>query len=174
MKTNYMLFGRPGIGKTTLLIKIAEQLSALSIGGFFTREIREKRVRVGFGIETFAGESGTLANVSYKAGPRVGKYGVNLSEFERIGVRALENAVQDADVILIDEIGRMELFSHNFRQVLVCALDSEKPVIATVMARPHPFADRLKRRTDVQLIEINLASRNSLSDKLAQRVKAAL
>lgn len=98
---NHFLVGRPGVGKTALLLKIAQRLGAVRIGGFFTREIREARARVGFRVETFSGLSGVLAHVSHQQGPRVGKYRVDVATFEQVGVWGLENAVAEADVISV-------------------------------------------------------------------------
>lgn len=164
---NYFLVGRPGVGKTTVLRQIAQRLTAVRIGGFFTQEIRAGGARVGFRVETFSGLSATLAHVARQQGPRVGKYGVDLATFERIGVAGLEQAIEQADVILVDEIGKMELFSQRFRQAIVVALDSDKPVLATVMARPDPFVDALKARADVRLLEVTPLNRDRLADELA-------
>lgn len=162
------------MGKTTLLVKVAERLTELQIGGFFTREVREGPKRVGFRVETFSGVSGVLAHVAGKRGPRVGKYVVDTAEFERVGVAGLEDAVQAADAIFIDEIGKMELFSQLFRAALVRALDSPKPVLATVMAYPDPFVDGLKARPDVQLISVTQSNRDRLVDELAAQIRALI
>ncbi len=163
---NYLLQGRPGIGKTTLLCRIADRLSHMRTGGFFTEEIREHGQRVGFRVETFSGQSGILSNVSFQKGPHVGKYRVDIPQFESIGVSALEDALKTADLILIDEIGKMELFSERFREMVLTCLDSSKLVIATVMSRSHPFVDRLKSRSDVEIIEVTLKNRDGLVERL--------
>ena len=168
--SNHFLVGRPGVGKTTLLLKVAQRLKALRVGGFFTREIREAGGRVGFRVETFSGLSGTLAHISRQQGPHVGKYRVDVETFERIGVAGLENAVQEAQVILLDEIGRMELCSGRFRKAVVSALDSDKPVLATVMAQLDPFVDALKARTDVQMVEVGADNREHLAEELSAQL----
>ncbi len=157
------------MGKTTLLLKVAQRLNAVRVGGFFTREIREAGGRVGFRVETFSGLSGTLAHVSCQQGPQVGRYRVNVEAFERIGVAGLENAVQEAGVILMDEIGKMELFSGRFQKAVVSALDSDKPVLATVMAQLDPFVDALKARADVQVVEVTSNNREHLAEELSAR-----
>ncbi len=168
---NLFLFGRPGVGKTTLLVNVAKRLSWVRLGGFFTCEIRKAGNRVGFRVETFSGEAATLAHVSFTHGLHVGKYGVDVAEFERVGVTALENAIKAADVILVDEIGKMELFSERFRVAVVCALDAPKPVLATVMAYSNVFVDALKARPDVKLIEVTVSNRNRLVTELADELQ---
>jgi nucleoside-triphosphatase THEP1 len=168
--SNYFLTGKPGAGKTTLITKIAEGISGHSVGGFYTREIREHGARVGFRVDTFDGQSGVLSHMYFHEGPRVGKYTVDIDAFERIGVSALERAVLYSDIILIDEIGRMELFSIRFRHAVLDALDSDKPVIATIMSRSHPFADSLKKRQDSYLLTVTDRNRNTLATKFLQKI----
>ena len=167
---NTLLEGKPGIGKTTLLRTIADQITVRGIGGFYTQEIREKGHRVGFWIETFTGQSRILAHVDYTTGPRVRKYRVDVAAFEEIGVNGLKRALIESNVILIDEIGKMELFSRPFWDIMLRCLDSVKPVIATVMAHPHPFVDRLKARSDVQLVTVTLENRDKLALKLIHEI----
>jgi len=171
---NLFLVGRPGVGKTTLLVTVATRLKDVRLGGFYTREMREGNRRVGFRVETFSGASGILAHVSHKHGQRVGKYGVDIAALERLGVTALEEAIRMADVILVDEIGKMELFSDRFRASLLRALDSPKPVLATVMAYADPFVDTLKTRPDVQLIEVTQSNRDRLVDELVGTILTLL
>ena len=170
--SNILLEGEPGVGKTTLLCHIAEGISHLGIGGFYTQEIREKGRRVGFRIETFSGESGILSHTKSKTGPRVGKYGVDVPRFERIGVEGLKRALSGARVILIDEIGKMELFSKRFKEVVHECLDSEKVVLATVMSHSHPFVNGLKSRSDVERVKVTIGNRNQLGAKLIKEIGA--
>ncbi len=165
-KCNTLLEGKPRVGKTTLLLKVSRRISHYGLGGFYTEEIRKKNRRVGFRISTFSGQTGILAHVDYTTGPRVGKYRVNIPTLERIGVRELERALQDARIILIDEIGKMELFSDKFKEILLRCLDSSTPILATIMLRSNPFADTIKKRPDVELIQVTLKNRDRLPDKL--------
>ena len=170
----YLLTGRPGVGKTTLMQRIADGLADLSIGGFFTEEIRERGPRVGFRVETFDGQKGILSHVDRQSGPRVGRYRVDCEDFERVGVDALERAVGEADVILIDEIGKMELFSRRFRAALAAAFDAPKPLVATIMAHAHPLTDKLKQRADVRLVEVTVENRDSLASEIVQTVRDSI
>jgi nucleoside-triphosphatase len=169
---NILIQGEPGVGKTTLLCTIADSISNRRIGGFFTREIREKGVRVGFRIDTYDNQSGTLSHIAYTTGPRVGKYRVDVSAFEKIGVQALKKALEDADVILIDEIGKMELYSEKFKEAVLRCLDSPKPLVATVMSRSYPFVDQIKVRQDVELMRVTFENRNSIADQLIRKITA--
>jgi nucleoside-triphosphatase len=161
---------RPGAGKTTAVVRLADRLrsAGLSIAGFLTEEIRERRLRVGFRIETFDGGRGVLAHVDLPGPPRVGKYGVDLEAFERLALPALEPPA--GGVTVIDELGKMELASERFREAVTALLDADVPLVATVHVFRHPFTDELKRRTDVDLIRLSKANRDELPDALAARI----
>jgi nucleoside-triphosphatase len=129
--------------------------------------MREGGKRVGFSVETLRGERGTLAHVDYPGPPKVGRYGVALDEFERLGLPALR---APADVVLIDELGKMELASGAFRDALASLLEGETPVVATVHAGRHPFTDRLKRRPHAEVVRLTHENRDDLPRRLAHRL----
>jgi nucleoside-triphosphatase len=127
LKRIFLLTGSPGIGKTTMLLKIVEALKAkgCSVGGMVSREVRDGGTRVGFEILNLkTKERGWLAHVNQKTGPQVGKYRVNLEDLNNVGVGAIISAVKDCDVVAIDEIGPMELFSEKFKQAVKDAVES--------------------------------------------------
>jgi nucleoside-triphosphatase len=150
MARAHLITGPPGVGKTSLLLSILEMLPGRK-GGFTTQEIREGGERVGFQVADLSGREGVLAHVSRPGPPRVGRYGVDLTTFEAIGVQAVTRALHEADLIVIDEIGTMELYSRAFQTVLFEVLDGPRPLVGTIMAKAHPVADRVKARPDVQV-----------------------
>ncbi|RLE81463.1 MAG: hypothetical protein DRJ51_03755 [Thermoprotei archaeon] len=157
--------GRPGIGKTTAILKIVElcKRNGLKIGGMVTKEIRERGVRTGFQIiDLMGGRRGLLASIYASKGPRVGKYRVILEDLESVGVEAIEQAIAEADVVFIDEIGPMELFSQKFQETVVRALESPKPLIGTVhiRARAFPFTRKILEKYKPLVIELSLSNRN--------------
>lgn len=147
---NLLITGKPGSGKTTLLKKISQKLKS-KISGVYSEEIRKNGKRVGFKIKTFEGKEGLLAHLNFKSKYQVGKYKVNLKDLEEIGVKAIEKGIEERKIIFIDEIGKMELFSEKFKEVVLKALDSENKVLATIMLAQNPFADKIKARKDVKL-----------------------
>lgn len=156
-----LLTGRPGVGKTTLIQKIASKFKG-KVGGFYTQEIRGHNRRTGFEIVTFSGRKGLLSSVKLKSPLRVGKYGVNLKDLEEIGVREIEHSLQTNDLIVVDEIGKMELFSEKFQTVILKALDSPKPFLAAITRSRSPFTDQIKKRSDILLFEVTEGNRNSI------------
>lgn len=127
--------GRPGSGKSTVLMKIVERMKAegVKIGGITTPEVRIKGDRVAFRvIDLSSGEEGVLASVNQPTGPRVSKYRVNLPDFERVAIPALDFALNECDVIFVDELGRMEFYSTKFKLKINEVLSSRKIVVATI------------------------------------------
>jgi len=164
---NVLVTGRPGIGKTTLIKKLIDSIS-LSKGGFYTEEIRERGQRVGFSLTTLDGRKSMLAG-KVRSPYRVGRYGVDIDSFETIGVESIRKAMVSKELIVIDEIGRMELFSRKFREVVLQALKTGR-VVATIKKGRGDFIDKIKSRKDVRVLEVNLENRETLSSKLTKIV----
>jgi nucleoside-triphosphatase len=168
-----LLTGNPGVGKTTVLTKTVETLKAegISVGGMISREAREGNVRVGFEIlDLTNNKHGWLAHINQKTGPQIGKYHVNLEDLENMGAAAIIEAVEKCDVIAIDEIGPMELFSQKFKQAVKQALESRKVVLAVVHAKARDqLINEVKRREDAEIFTVTLANRDSLPEELIKQ-----
>ena len=180
----FFVTGRPGVGKTTLVKRVAEALfDKYRIDGFITQEVREGGTRVGFKLMSISkaigreGPEDWLAHVSmFRDGPRIGKYRVNLSAIEDIAIRILERAVAEADLIVIDEIGPMELLHRKFLPTVEKVLNSDKVVLATVHIR-YREDDRLRRlveRPDALLVELTVQNRNNMYQIVKHNVEQAL
>ena len=141
------------------------------VAGFVTDELRERGRRVGFAVESFGGERATLAHRSFAGPPRVGRYGVDLQAFERVALPALE-AARRADVVILDELGKMELASERFCDATERLFDGAAPIVATIHVFRHPFTDALKRRSDVERLAVTQKTREGLPAQLAEAVLA--
>ncbi len=169
-----LVTGRPGCGKTTLVEKVARRFAA-EAGGFLTREMRdEKGVRLGFRIVTLDGRTATLAHVGFPSRVRVGRYGVDLEALENVAVAALREALRSKRLVVVDEIGKMEMASEGFRSAVLEALDSPCAVLATIHAHRHPFTDAVKARRDVRLAELTPANRDRLAEAIEGWLRRAL
>ncbi|MEU5304538.1 nucleoside-triphosphatase [Streptomyces noursei] len=174
MPTRILLEGRPGAGKTTALRRLAALLPTQVATGFTTEEIRQSGARVGFALETLAGRRGVLAHVDLPGPPRVGKYGVDLGVMERLALPSLRpTATEEATgrLVLIDELGRMELACTAFRHAVDALFAAEVDVVATVHTHRDPFTDALKRRTDIEVVQLTPANRDVLPGELAARLQ---
>jgi nucleoside-triphosphatase len=168
-----LITGIPGTGKTTTIMRVTEVLKAkgVKIGGMATKEQRDGETREGFLIQDiFTGKQGWLAHVTQPNGPRIGKYGVNLRDLEDIGAKAIRDAARTADIIIIDEIGPMELHSQAFKLSVKEAMDSGKPVIATIHYKAaNAFVKTIKARPDAELIEVTLQNRANLHNFIIEK-----
>jgi nucleoside-triphosphatase len=159
-----LITGRPGIGKTTFVDELAGTLRerGIRLFGFVTREIRSGGTRVGFGVEQlWTGVSGTLARKGFESRDRVGSYGVDVEEFERVALPALVD--EGAELLVIDEIGKMELFSRGFRERVKGLLRGERPpVLATVREQSIPILDEWDVRSRCELLTLTRGNTDEL------------
>jgi nucleoside-triphosphatase len=167
-----LLEGRPGIGKTTVTRRLIALLrdARVPLGGFVTDELRVGGRREGFMVEAVSGDRGVLAHLELPGPPRVGRYGVDLQAFERIALPTLA-VPQPGRVVVVDELGKMELASAAFRDAVSVLLERDVAVVATVQLHHHPFTDALKRRPDIQVLRVTEHSRDALPELLAARLQ---
>jgi len=169
-----LITGRSGVGKTTVITKVAEALKAkgYKVGGMTTKEKREHGNRVGFQIYDLETQrQGWLSHINQQNGPRIGKYRVNINDLEHVGANAIQNAVKTADVTIVDEIGPMELFSQTFRQAILQAMDSDKPLVATIHHKAtDSLVRKIKTRQDAELFEVTIENRNTLHNLIIAKI----
>lgn len=168
-----LLTGNPGVGKTTVLTRTVEALKrkGFCVGGMISKEVRDGSSRVGFEIiDLTDSKKGWLAHISQKNGPRVGKYRVNLENLNAVGANAIAAAVEKCDVVAIDEIGPMELFSAEFKGAAIKALESKKLVIAVVHWKAHDkVIDLAKNREDAELFTLTFGNREQMPVQVVSR-----
>jgi len=173
-----LLTGSPGVGKTTVLLRVVEDLKAkgYKVGGMASREVRPRGTRVGFEVLDLSnGRRGWLAYVNQKSGPPVGKYRVNLADLDSVGATAIVNAVENSDIVVIDEIMPMELFSESFRKAVRRAVESRKPVVAVVhWNAKDTLIDEVKRRGDAETHVVTSENRESLHGVVVRKVVESL
>ncbi len=168
MPQNFFITGMPKSGKTTLLSRIAEELKShgLRVGGFISPEEKTHGTRTGFYVRDIeSGEIGLLADVNAD-GPKVSKYHVDIKSFENVVLPALRK-FDRYDVVVIDEIGRMELKSGKFSELLDRLLESPTPLIASLH---NDFVERYGQSGEVIFLEEG--NREGVYNELVQRIKA--
>ncbi|XP_071507922.1 cancer-related nucleoside-triphosphatase homolog [Diadema antillarum] len=164
------LTGPPGVGKTTLVRKACSELGAKCIPtqGFYTEEVRAGGKRIGFDVVTLDGQRGTLAKVGDHKGPKVGQYTVNLPSFEQLALPVVSRKKDSSEkpIFVIDEVGKMELFSQGFIQSVRKLLDQpSSTVLGTIpipKGRPLGLVEEIRSRPDVKVVTISKDNRDAI------------
>ena len=155
---NILVTGPPRSGKSTLIEKVVDKINRPATG-FFTQELREKGKRVGFSITTLDRKTGVLAHQGLRSKFRVGKYGVNLEDLDQIAVPSMLPSIP-GQIVVIDEIGKMECFSRLFKETLLRVLSSENQAIGSIAIKGDHFIQSIKKRDDVSLVSITEKTRD--------------
>jgi len=169
------LTGMPKSGKTYTIIKVGEMLAEQGwvVGGMVTEAIMEGRKRLGFRIRNWrTGESQVFAHREFTDGPRVEEFGVRPDVLDDIGVRGVREALEECDIVLIDEVGKMEVESQNFVQVVKDTIELEKPAILTFPRKSrNPLLQDIRRKDNVRTFEVTDLNRNILPFRIVKLFK---
>ena len=163
-----LLTGLPRCGKTTAVMKIIANLNYEKIAGFYTQEIRVGGVRKGFSWRRLDGATGTLAHIDIKGPFKVGKYGVDVASFENVVVPFLDIEKTDAQLFVIDEIGKMECFSKEFVAAIHRLFKSDKAVLATVALKGSGLISEVKDYPDTRLFNLTHQNSEKTIDEILQ------
>lgn len=164
--------GMPGVGKTQTLIKIIKSLEkhGYTVQGMITEDLKKEGKRVGFYVKNWqTGEKEVFAHKDFDKKEKVGEYGVDTKVLEKVGIPAIDKAINDEDIniVIIDEIGKMEMLSDEFCDKVIEALDSEKPVMVTLHKKSRtPLLQDVRRRDDIRILEVTKVNRNLLPYKI--------
>jgi nucleoside-triphosphatase len=163
-----LLTGMPGCGKTTAVTKIVAGLKDANLAGFYTEEIRQNNIRKGFHWTTLAGETGILAHVDFKGPFKVGKYGVDVAGFEKSVLSVLDPETTNADLFVIDEIGKMECFSQKFIAAVRRLLTSDTSLLVTVARKGTGLIRQVKNHPGTKICNLTPDNRNKTVDDILQ------
>jgi nucleoside-triphosphatase len=78
----------------------------------------------------------------------------------------MQKAIQESQLVVIDEIGKMELFSPAFRDTVWQALASGKRILGTIMLQAHPYADEIKCDPRVKVLQLTRANRQQILQEI--------
>nr|XP_031537340.1 cancer-related nucleoside-triphosphatase isoform X1 [Vicugna pacos] len=176
-----------GVGKTTLIQKASEVLKSygVPVDGFYTEEVRQGGRRIGFDVVTLSGERGPLSRTGSEPPPgkrecRVGQYVVDLASFEQLALPVLRNAGSSSSpgpsVCVIDEVGKMELFSQPFIQAVRQTLSTPGTVVLGTIpipkGRPLALVEEIRTRKDVKVFSVTKENRNHLLPEIVACVQS--
>jgi len=167
--TNILVTGPPRSGKSTLIEEVVKKIKRPATG-FFTRELRDKGKRVGFLIATLDGKTGILAHQNIKSRYKVGNYGVNLGDLDQVAVPSMLPCTDD-QLVVIDEIGKMECFSRLFKETLLRVLSLDNQVIGSIALKGDRFMQTIKNRDDVALVSISETTRDLALKLFLQKIQ---
>jgi nucleoside-triphosphatase len=163
-----LLTGLPGCGKTTAVMQIVENIDLKKVAGFYTQEIRENNTRKGFSWTRLDGATGILAHIDIKSPFKVGKYKVAVDGFEKSIVPVLDVERSDAELFIIDEIGKMECFSKKFITVVRRLFESDRSVLATVARKGTGFISEVKNFPGTKLFNLTTQNRDKTITEILQ------
>ena len=177
MSKLWLVTGPPGVGKSTLVSKVVLRLKSAGVivGGCITSEKRVGGNRVGFEVKDLStGKRGELASVASKFGPRVGRYRVNLIDLARVGASGLESAASVSELIVVDEVGPMELVSPEFRRAVARCAATGKPMLAVVHERMEDdLLDKLRSEAE-EVVILSPENRDGAADDLGSKLLGAV
>lgn len=161
------LTGLPGVGKTTVIRRVAKALSGQRLGGFYTEEIRKGGIRQGFRLQSFHGGSAVMAHVDFPKDYRVGRYGVDVGAIDELSFTAL-SLEPPADVYLVDEVGKMECLSARFSDALLALLNRPCTLVGTIARSGGGLIAELKRWPQSALWEVTRENRDVMPARVLQ------
>jgi nucleoside-triphosphatase len=168
MKSVYLITGVPGTGKTSLIKQALSSFQGIKPGGFLTEEIRLQGTREGFRIVTIDGKTALLASTNIYSKYHISKYGVDLNSLDGLGISALKWAAKNCDLVVVDEIGKMELISEKFKAVVLEIVESGKSVLGTIMLKSDPWADMIKQKSQVNLLTLTRHNQGEVLKKVLE------
>jgi nucleoside-triphosphatase len=170
---NTLLTGLPGAGRTTLIRRLSEIFKEFNPAGFYTTEIIEDGARTGFLVASLFGDSKVLSHISLQSKHAVGKFRIDIKGFENL-LQTVFSKEKKTGLYLVDEIDRIECASKKFTKLILEILHSDKPVVATIAEKGPGLISELKRREDVNLIEVTPGNRDLHLKELTMEIRDLL
>ncbi len=157
------------------IIKMLDE-EGFDVGGMVTEPIMEDNKRVGFQVMDWSTkEKAVFSHLDLQSSVEVKGYGVNLDSLNEVGVKAIKNAAKENDIILIDEIGKMQVESEKFCETIRSIYEVNKPLIITFEKKSrNTLLQDLRRRDDVRMLELTNVNKDLLPYKVVELIKEEL
>ena len=164
MKNVFLITAPPRTGKTTLIKKIVQQMGEENFCGFITEEMRENGERVGFKVKEINGKEFILAHINIKSDHKISRYFVDADAFENFAADFFSR-IDKNKILVIDEMGPMEMLSSRFRQEILDLFDSQRPILGTISVDIHMESD------SIELIELSVENRDAAACNIIERLQ---
>ncbi|MGH4124209.1 MAG: nucleoside-triphosphatase [Clostridium sp.] len=166
-----LLSGEPRVGKTTALKKIIQMIGECNCTGFYTEEIRDDFDRVGFDCVSLDGRRKRIADVNLHSEIRMGRYGIDIEAFEDFALQAINNSSSSNKIIIIDEIGPIQLLSTKFKQAIKNILTSSTCVIGTIFYNKHDDVDEIKKISGIKIYSMTNENRSTIIENIFHEIQ---
>ncbi|WP_103065759.1 nucleoside-triphosphatase [Petrotoga sp. HWH.PT.55.6.1] len=175
IKKNIFLTGSVGVGKSKIISKVIKQLS-LNISGFSVAREGKKNNWNSF----YLVQASSFNNNNQSKKSEFNRFAfrsdysknweINIRVFDKLGVQLLTN-IDDADVVIMDELGRFELTAFKFQKKVIEVLNSDKPVLGVIKDESNVFLDDIRNRKDVQIFRVTLENREEVYKEVLFLIK---
>ena len=179
--------GLPRSGKSAVLDKVVSMIiderkadpralrrgvPANIIGGMRTEAIIENGERVGFAcVDILSGDRGVMAHREIDSRNRILGFGIDPSELDRVAVTAIQNAIGNCEILVIDEVGKFSVESEGFVAAVREALEYDMPTLLTLHKKSrHPLLQDIRRRDDGRILEVTPVNRALLPYKILKLI----
>ncbi|WP_054023248.1 nucleoside-triphosphatase [Bacillus sp. FJAT-28004] len=168
MDTNFLLTGKPRVGKSTAIIQLINRIGIEHFGGIYTEEVRNETNRIGFNCVTLRGESKRIASVDSQSSVRIGRYGVDIEAFENIALTAIRQSLNTKKITVIDEIGFLQMLSVPFQKMIQDIVsNSQHILLGTICVDSHPVINKIKELPGIKLYAMDVENRELTIEALA-------
>ncbi|EDW44305.1 cancer-related nucleoside-triphosphatase homolog [Drosophila sechellia] len=179
-----ILTGRPGVGKTTLVLKICSALREKGriLQGFYTEDVQGEGIslRIGFDVVTLAGKRGILSRKNPEdqlRRPKVGEYSVFVQDFESIALPVLstQDSQPEPDLLVVDEVVKMELLSKRFESAITDLLKKKRALLVTIPEKSTlALVEQLRKSAGSKIYQVTKSNRNDLAREITEEIAKAL
>ena len=181
--------GLPRSGKSAVMQKVVSMLSderldemrirgddvsaAKLLGGMRCEPVIENGERMGFKVINFqSGEEAVMAHKNIDSRMRVLGYGIDTEALDPVAVPAIQEAMDDYEVLVIDEIGKFSVESEAFVEIVRKAMEIDKPPLLTLHKKSrHPLLQDIRRRDDARILEVTPVNRALLPYKIHKLIR---
>ena len=153
------LTGKIGVGKSTVVDRLLVIMN-MSFGGFRTLPVIKEQQLKGFkirDIETGEEESIAFFDNDFLIHPVI-------DGFENLGVKSLKGALENKELIVMDELGFLESEAESFKATVLEVLKSDRSVLGVMKIDRNPFLDEVAKY--VEIVEVEVHNSGNLPQQL--------